>query len=234
MRIGEIAMANVAPLASQVLKVTFNQSYGAANNIMNRLFYTFTGTLDTSTANQLASHMGTVWNTDFAPFLSTTYELISVQVTDLGSASGTQVDLPTNWFGTEAAADYLPATTCMCLTAIIPRRYRGGKPRWYQTGHHQVSLADNQHFTTTAIGNFEAAINALASGAKGQVTNGGTVTNNVNLSLVEGYTWVPYTTSSGKTNYRKDPIYRNSAVTDVISVWTANARVSSQRKRGVN
>lgn len=227
-------MANVAPFAPNVLRVTFNQHYGIATTIMNRLFYTFTGTLNAQVALNLATGVAANWGSDIAPLLSTTYELDTITITDMGSATGLQYVHPAALPGTQPAADFLPASTCMCMTGTISRRYRGGKPRWYQTGMHQSSLQDNQTFTATAVGQWEAAMQALAASIKGTGTNGGTVTDNVNLSLVEGYTWTEYTTASGKVNYRKDPIYRTSALTDVIYPWVPLARVSNQRKRGVN
>lgn len=227
-------MANVAPAAPGVMRVAFNQTYGNAVNVMNRLFFTFSGTLDQTTAGIIAAHFETVWVGSVAPLVSTTYSLDSITVTDLGSTSGTQVDHPAANLGTLAAADFLPATTCMCITGLISRRYRGGKPRWYQTGHHQSGLQDNQHFTSTSINSWEAAINVLAEPNTVPPTNGGVVQNNINLSLVEGYSWTEYTTSSGKINYRKDPIYRAVPVHDIINAWVPLARVSSQRKRGVN
>jgi hypothetical protein len=227
-------VANVAPTPHNVLRVRFNAVYGNASNIMNRLFYTYTGVIDAPTATGIATTLNNSWTTHIAPLVSTTYILDTITVTDLGSNTGVQIDHPSGVAGSEPAADFLPATTCMLFVAQIGRRYRGGKPRWYQTGQHQASLQDNQTWNTTLLGNWETAFNALASAGKGLTTNGGTTTDNVNLSLVEGYTWTEYTTSSGNVNYRKDPTYRTEAVTDIISDWQGNPRVSNQRKRGVN
>lgn len=227
-------MSNIAPFAPGVVRIRFNANYGNATNIMNRLFFTFTGQLDQTSGSALANTAQAGWNSNMAPILSTTYILDSITVTDLGSATGTQIEHPVGLPGHLAAADFLPANTNMCITGLINRRYRGGKPRWYQCGLHQPDLLDNQTFTSTAVGNWEAAMQEMVIAIKGFATTGGTVTNNVNLSLVEGYTWTEYTTSSGKTNYRKDMVYRTSAVTDVINAWTPLIRVSTQRKRGVN
>lgn len=227
-------MSNVPPLATNVVKVMFTANYGIASNIMNRLFYTFTGTIDIAAATNIATAMRNGWVTEMVPLLSTTYILDTVTVTDLGSDSGVQVVHPSGDAGSTAAADFLPAQTAMCFTAAIGRRYRGGKPRWYQAGLHQAHLQDNQNFTATAVGNFTAAFNLLAKYAVGEPVNGGTVTNNVNLSLVDGYTWRETTTASGNTKWTKDPIYRAQAHTDPIIDWGANTRVSNQRKRGVN
>jgi hypothetical protein len=227
-------VANVAPVAPGVVRVTLIQNYGIATTIMNRFFYSFTGQMSITAATSLAEAVQGEWNAAMAPLLSTTYTVDTITVTDLSSDTGVQLEFPAGNSGILAAADFLPATVCMVLTGIISRRYRGGKPRWYQTGHHQASLQDNQTFTSGAVGSFQTAINNVAKSAIGVVTTGGTVTNNVNLSLVDGYQWTEYTTSSGKLNYRKDPIYRANAVTDVISSWQARPRTSTQRKRGVN
>lgn len=226
--------SNIAPLAPGVLKCTFNQQYGNANSIMNRLFYTFSGTLALADGVALATVLGSAWETYIGPLVSTNYELLNITVTDLGSASGEQVVHPLDLVGITPTTGFLPAQTCMCLNGTINRRYRGGKPRWYQTGHNEAGLSDNQHFTANYVGNWQAAFLELATTPIGHAVTGGVVQNNVNLSLVEGYTWTEYTTSSGKVNYRKDPVYRTSAQTDIITNWTPLARISSQRKRGVN
>lgn len=226
--------SNVAPLAPGVVRVQFLQQYGSATSIMNRLFFSFTGSMNQANATAIASAAASGWANGFSALLSTTYELQTITVTDLGSAAGANVEHPVGVFGTLAAADFLPASTCMCISGLIGRRYRGGKPRWYQTGLHQSSLLDNQTFTSAAVNSFEAGLTALAGFIEGIATTGGTVGNNINLSLVEGYKWVPYETSSGNTNYRKDPVYRASPVIDQIEAWVPRPRVSSQRKRGVN
>lgn len=229
-----IIVANVAPNAPNVLRVTYIQNYGAAVNIYNRGFYTFTGSVDSTVATTVANLCNTAWTQHISPLVSTTYVLDTVVVTDLTSPGAVQEVLPSGAAGSLPAADFLAAGTCMMFTATINRRYRGGKPRWYQTGQHQASLQDNQTWASTPLGNWVAGFNLFMKGPVGAVTNGGTVTGNVNLSLVQGYTWVEYTTSSGKTNYRKDPVYRASAVTDPIIDWKGAPRVASQRKRNVN
>jgi hypothetical protein len=234
MRIGGSPLANVAPFVPNVLKLTFNQHFGNATNIMNRLFFSFTGTLNEQTALNIATGAAAAWDSDFAPLLSTTYVLDTVVVTDMGSATGLQYTHPAALAGGLAAADYLPAQTSMCLTGVIQRRYRGGKPRWYQSGHHQTSLQDNQTFSALAIGQWEAAMVELIAAVKQATTVGGTITNNVSVSLVSGSTWTEYTTAGGKINYRQDPIYRTEALIDTVSIWSPLARVSNQRKRGKN
>lgn len=226
--------SNVAPLAPGVVRVTFTGQYGNATSIMNRLFFVFTGSMNQANATSIATTAANAWNEFMSVNLSTTYTIGTITVTDLGSASGANVEHPAGLVGTLPAADFLPASTCICISGLIGRRYRGGKPRWYQTGMHQSSLQDNQTFTAAAVTTWEAALTGLAGSIEGVATTGGTVGNNVNLSLVDGYTWTEYVTSSGKVNYRKDPVYRESAVTDQIEVWVPRPRVSTQRKRGVN
>lgn len=226
--------SNVAPLAPGVLRVQFLQQYGNATTIMNRLFFAFTGSINQANATTIATAAANGWEIGMGQALSTTYELQTITVTDLGSAAGANVEHPVGLFGLTAAADFLPASTCMCMSGLIGRRYRGGKPRWYQTGFHQSSLQDNQTFTAAAVASWQSNITELAGSIEGVATTGGTVGNNVNLSLVDGYVWNEYTTSSGKVNYRKDPVYRTSPVVDQIEAWIPRARVSSQRKRGVN
>jgi hypothetical protein len=225
---------NVAPFAPQTLKLEFSQTIGPATNVQNRLFYSFSGTVATTDCAAIAQSAYTAFIAQMAPLLGQHWTLHGVTCTDLGASNGAVGDYLLLTPGSESGTYFVPAGTCMVLHAGINRRYRGGKPRWFQSGFTQPNLSDDQTWNTTFVGEVEAAFNTFVTGLKGHVTNGGQLTNNVNLSLVDGYQWTEYTTSSGKINYRKDPIYRAQAVTDIIQDWSASIKVGSQRRRNVN
>jgi len=227
-------VANVKPFAPGYCEVKLQQTYGGATNIWNRMFFRFSGTMGVADALSIAQTATTKWTQYMAPLLNAHLNLIATSCTDLGSASGaTNTDL-TGGVGTVPITGFLPAKDCMVSHGYITRRYRGGKPRWYQSGFTQADLLDNQHWTSTALSNWETAITEWATdmGKYGSATVN--MTGNYNLSFVNGYSWVPYTTSSGKENYRKDPVYRDSVQPDIISNWVTSPVVASQRKRGVN
>jgi hypothetical protein len=227
-------VTNVAPLAPGVLKIQYVMQIGPATNVQNRWFFQFTGILDQVAASNLAGKAQSSWGTNIGPLVTQHTTLEQVIVTDLGSASGTQVVHIAGTAGTIPVTGFLPAQTCLMLTAQISRRYRGGKPRWYQSGLDQSQMQDDQNWTNTVVSNYETAFFNMNQDLAGFATNGGQVTHNINLSLVAGYSWTEYTTSSGKTNYRRDPVYRASPQEDVVISWIAAPRISNQRKRGVN
>jgi len=227
-------VVNVAPDAPGVLKVEYHQTLGAATNIINRMFYSFTGTLTPSGAGNIASTVNGYWAASLSPHLTAHHSLVNVKVTDLGSPQGAVGEVVGTAVGTIPIAGYLPAKDCVVNHATINRRYRGGKPRWYQSGFTQSNLMDNQHWDTTFIGTWEAAFNTFAKDLLSYSGGGVTMTNMVNLSLVEGYTWVQRTLPSGNVKWEKVPTYRPTAHTDIISDWVADVQVGSQRRRGTN
>jgi hypothetical protein len=98
----------------------------------------------------------------------------------------------------------------------------------------QNYLADDQHWTTTFVDSFENEWVKFATAKNGAVVGNVTVSQVYNLSFVQGHTWTEYQTASGQTNYRKDPIYRETVQPDPISEWTASPTIASQRRRSHN
>jgi len=229
-----VIVANVAPFAPGVMKVEYSQTLGGATNIINRMFYSFTGALASTGAANIASTVNGYWAASLSPHLTAHHSLISVKVTDLGSAQGAVGEVVGTAVGTIPIAGFLPAKDCVVNHATINRRYRGGKPRWYQSGFTQSNLVDNQHWDSTFIGTWEAAFNTFAKDLLSYSGGGVTITNIVNLSLVSGYTWHESTLPSGNVKWEKVPTYRAQALTDVVSDWVADSVVGSQRRRGTN
>lgn len=225
---------NVAPAAPGVIKVQFQCNIGPTSNVINRLFYKFTGTIDSTYAQSLATAADQAWNTHISPYVTQHVVMQTVTVTDLIGPNGVVYELVSTSVGTITPTGFLPTTTCAMSAGVISRRYRGGKPRWYQSGFTQADLQDNQHWSQTFLTAYNAGFNSFASQLIGHATNGGTVTDNINLSLVDGYTWTEYTTASGKVNYRKDPIYRSAPVEDRISTWNVRPVIATQRRRSTN
>jgi hypothetical protein len=225
---------NVKPFAPGHFEVKFLQLYGGATNIWNRMFFAFSGTMQQADADAIASTATTAWANSVAPYVNAHLTLENVLVTDLGSATGVQGGHDAPQTGVIPIAGFLPAKDCVVAHGTINRRYRGGKPRWYQSGFVQADLQDNQTWNAATIGNVEAGMYELMDAIRKFTSTDVQVSDCVSISYVNGYSWVEYTTSSGKINYRKDPVYRATPVYDVISTWLVNPTVASQRKRGTN
>jgi len=225
---------NVKPFAPGYCEIRYNQIYGGATNVTNRWFFKFTGAMDVTAAGAIAAKATTEWNAMMAPCVNTHLSLLSTKVTDLGSASGAVNEDLTGSAGTKPITDFLPATSCIVSHGFITRRYRGGKPRWYQAGLNQSDLFDNQHFTSAFVTQIETALANMIIALRTFTTGAVTMGDCYNLSFVKGYTWTEYTTSSGNTNYRKDMTYRSEVQPDMITNYVTSPVIATQRKRGVN
>jgi hypothetical protein len=226
-----VATPNIKPFAPGVYEMQFVQTYGEDTNVRNRLFFTFTGTMGQTEAGALASNGAAIWQSDLVSQLVSQLVLTEVTVTDLGSAGGSTGVFTTSHAGTGVVSNPLPASTCFMLHGSVNRRYRGGKPRWYQSGGLTTSLADEQTWTTAYVTAFNGAFHSFVSTLAGFATGAVVTTNNVNLSYVDGHTWTVITLPSGQVNYRRDPTYRTAPVEDVIQAWAGQPRIAHQRRR---
>lgn len=222
---------NVKPFAPGVMEYKFGQTLGEDVNIFNRLFFTFTGTMGTTDAQSIALVGGTSWTNWMRPNITPGLILTSVTVTDLSSAAGVVGVQAENQPGTGQSTGALPANCCIMMRASPSRRYRGGKPRWYQSGTVDGMLADPQTWTTGTVAQWDTSFNGFIGELGGATSGTVALVHNVNLSYVEGHTWTPVTTAGGVTNYRRDPVYRAAVQTDLLSQWTTYGKVASQRRR---
>jgi len=217
-----------------VLKLQLNQTYGGATNLVNRLFFSFSGNLDEASALSIATLASNNWSADLGAHLTSHLSLDSVEVLDMGSPTGNQVTVTAGHLGTLPSTDYSPALAVVNNVGSVARRYRGGKPRFSQSGFPASAMADNQHWNGTALSSWSSNFNGYVVAIVGHGTNGGQVISCVNLSLVQGYTWKEIPLSNGGIKYEKVPTYRTTPVTDQIQSWVAKSQIGSQRRRGVN
>ena len=193
----------------------------------NRLYFSYSGGAPSgANCTTLAGDIAAAWATDIAQQVHSTWTLTEVDVLDIATDTG----LSGHWSGTEAGTadgSQLPAQVASNIEFNIARRYRGGKPRVYLPPPGENALLDPAtwlaDFVTsqnTQWGLFITAIEALDIGSMGTLAH-------VNLSYYKGFTNI--TNSSGRT--RAAPTYRDSALVDTISGYSAKAEISSQRRR---
>lgn len=193
----------------------------------NRFFLSYSGSAP-SGANcaTLASDISSAWGTNIAPLVSSNNGLSEVDVLDIATDTG----LSGQWTGSVAGSrsgTALPVQTCVNVEFGIARRYRGGKPRWFQYAGVYGDEATGASWSSTFIGEvnsgveaFFAAIAALSVGSMGTLTH-------VNLSYYKGFTNI--TNSSGRE--RAVPTYRATALHDNITGYACKAIQGSQRRR---
>lgn len=217
------------PPVTGVLRILLKQTLQADLDCLNRLFFTFSGTSTTTNLNSLAGVIAPAWHTRFSSLLSSDLSLTEVTIQDLTSSSAPMVIFPTTQNG-GVGTPSVPAGSAFMFQFHIARRYRGGKPRYYQGGCPAVDLQTAQTWTATYQANMLAAMAGFTNDIIGGGSGGMTVDEQVNVSYYEGFTPVLY--PSGR--YKNIPKLRTGGpVIDLISEQTANPNVCSQRRRNL-
>lgn len=200
---------------------------GEDTSVSTRLYFAYTGT--TPTASSLAAMAAA----NFASIAGQhaiwveTYALTGITMEDLSTTSGAFGEHIASQPGSRAMAAF--GNTCVLINAAITRRYRGGKPRVYVPWLGTADITDAQTWDSTELAAAQTAWNAVIADVIANSSGGTTLTESVNVSFYSGFTSVlnPIT---GRT---KDvPKVRTGAIpVDVISSWSCNPKIGTQRRR---
>jgi hypothetical protein len=215
------------PNVPSTMKFLFQQTLGSDADVLNRLFFTYSGGPPASSdCLAFATDAATAWNSDLAPHLASNLTLTSVTVTDLASSSGQTATYPTSHVGQVASAG-IPAGSCMVVHGHIARRYRGGHQRWYQSGIPETYILNPQQWVAADVSNFATAFGAFSTAIAASSSGSTSGLSAVQVSYYNGSTQVLY--PSGR--YHTVPTKRATGVTDFVTGWTVNSNIASQRRR---
>jgi hypothetical protein len=220
-------MTPVPPPASPCVRVRLDYQQDTGNLGGSRFFLSYAGSAPTgANCTALADGIEAAWVANLQPLISNVWSLVEVDVLDIA----TEMGLSGQWTGTETGSRSgisLPSQCCTNVEYNIARRYRGGKPRMFLPPGVGNDQASPDQWSDTYIGEvntgmaaFFAAIAALSIGAMGALAH-------VNLSYYKGFTNI--TNSSGRE--RAVPTYRDSALLDTVSGYSAKTVIGSQRRR---
>lgn len=218
----------VVPLPeSPCVRVALVYTNTDGSEASSRFFLSYSGAAPSgANCSTLATDIATAWATDMAATTTSDWSLTEVDVIDIATDMGNSGTAAVSHAGT-ASGTALPNQVATDCEFDIARRYRGGKPRWYQPPGSESNTLDNAHWNATfitannaAVVAFFAAIAALSVGSMGVLAH-------VNLSYYKGFTNV--TNSSGRT--RAAPTYRAAAVVDTITGYSTKGLMGSQRRR---
>lgn len=220
-------MTAVPPPDVPCVRVNFAYIDNNSNLAGNRLFFSYTGGPPTSAdLNSLATAIAAAWTTHIAPLQCNTWGLQSVDVLDIATDSGASGVWNTGSDGSRGDSP-LPAQVAFIMKYNIGRRYRGGKPKGYFPWGIQSDQLNQAEWTTTltaaALTNFTAFIAAVVALSEPSIN----MQNHVNLSYYQGFKNI--TNSSGRE--RAAPTYRTTAKHDVITGYSFDQRMGSQRRR---
>ena len=218
------------PNVPSVVRITFVQALGQDLRCVNRFYqqYSTTGPLSSTGATAWAAACDAAWNTDLASFFSSDMTLESVTVEDLSSDLGAVGVSTTGHTGTDADP-YCPAGTALVVQEKITRRYRGGHPRQYIGGLTQPRLATPQEWNSSTLSSFPGYYTSFRAACAAGVPSALSPAVDVNVSYYHGFTI--FTPPSGRS--RPIPTLRATPLVDVISSFTVNPKVCSQRRRNL-
>lgn len=217
------------PPAPNVIAMTHQYTLEADVPAINKFYLKYSGGPPSAAdLNTLSASMQTPYNTNLIPLLSSAYQINETELQDIGSATGA-TGLHVQGTSGARGGSVTPVNCCVLLNHLISRRYRGGKPRHYLPFLVDADLANNQHWSGTAVTSVTNGWAAYLTAITGLTAGTTTITGLVNVSYYQGFTNVPY---GSPTKYRRVPTLRSGGpVIDAITSSAAGPRVASQRKR---
>lgn len=218
------ALPSPGPILRVEIKVGDNASIEAGS----RFYLQYSGgPPNTTDLNTLASDIANQWETNIAPYVSSTESLHGVIITDLSSSTGAQGVWTGTKLGTSTGGPLI-SSGCTTINHSISRRYRGGKPKTFLRMGTADDLTQTNEWGATYLTNatnewhdFIAAILAISALSI-------TLTNIVNVSYYEGFVSVLNPVTGRTKDVAK---LRTTPLVDQIVDSTAAVKVGSQRRR---
>ena len=217
------------PPVTNALSLRFYQTLTEDTNVVNRMYFSYSGIILVSDANNICITAAGAWTTHLAPLLSQYQALVGVGLADLASSSAVEVLHSVSTPGTVNTAA-MPNQVCMNIKFQPVRRYRGGKPKWFQSGLPTGAAGDTATWSSTTTNAWSVAmtqfINAILAFSSTDVT----LENQINISYYHGFTAVQNPITG---RWRNVPLLRSVPDVDVIQGISAEPRFGSQRRRRV-
>jgi len=219
------------PAVAQVAKLVFRYLLGEDSNVLNRLFveYTPTISLTDALALSLAEAAGSAWGTHLAPLLSSQVTLESVEATDLSPASGAQAVADFSTAGGGTPDTDMGAEMCLVVKFIPDKLYRGGHPRWYQSGLSSGSLNDPQTWKTATLNAWGSGFTNFINEILTWTDGGNSLMGQVCPQYYHGNLVV--TDLAGYAHNQPQKVTHPNVLQ--ISSITTNPKVGSQRRRSL-
>jgi hypothetical protein len=215
------------PPVPGVVRTVLSQTLGDVPGILNRMFWSFTGTMIDAVALSLAEQVASAWNTHLAPNLSNSLSLNSVRATDLSSATAADALADVAYTGGSSAAS-VPAEVALVTKFITDYKFRGGHPRWYQAGLPEANLATANTWLTSVLNAWGTAFTAFAGEIDGFTDGGVAIFGPVWINYFHGHTNVY---ESAGNRYREVPTALIIPNTYPVTSFGTNPVLGAQRRR---
>lgn len=215
------------PLPPLPLTARFTLHYVVAGGptTSNSFFMKYTNSMSAADALTLATDLATAWSNRIATFTGPTWTLFETQCEDLNSQSGVNVTFATSHVGTGTSSPQ-DATSCV-VQYHIAFRYKGGHPRAYVPGIQPSNLQDGNTWSTSFLGLFAPAWQAMITDVANTPTAG--------VGAMSQVVWHRY--SSNTADFpnghptTKPPWPLATPVAHPVTAISVNPQVGSQRRR---
>jgi hypothetical protein len=193
---------------------------------LTRFFMKYTNALSTTDATTLLQTLAASWNSRFSGITATTYSLIAVSVTDLGSRTGVESSLVTSHPGNSANPG-IAASAAFIMSAHVALRYRGGHSRVYLPGLETSLLQDQNTWSITG----QSQVFSAWTGMLGDLQASPPVGVGAMTQVAVRYY------SSNKADFPtppspwEPPYLLPTPMALPISSWSSNPQLGSQRRR---
>jgi hypothetical protein len=215
------------PSPGKVIRVHLRWGPSDTNQWGSRFYITYSGgppnSADMAT---FASNVFGFCGGNIMPLVESNIFLTETTVVDLNTDTGAEGSHTGSTAGGDGSG-LVPEDVCALINHVIPRRYRGGKPKIFLPPGGLGALADDKSWTNTFTGNMTAAWEAFVAATLADAFASFTPVNIVNVSFYKGFT--PFAEPSGR--YRNIPTARATPLVDPISSSSCRGEIGSQRRR---
>src|SRR5579864_1652032 len=176
------------PAVPKVIAARFIHTFQEDVDVVNRVFFQYSGAVSQTDLNTLATSFKTAWDSNVMPALSNSLVHTDTELTDLSSSTSPVSGVTGSVAGGDATHASLAANSAIVIGMDVARRYRGGHPRLYLGGMHINMLNDVQTLTSAFIASmltdFQNFITGCTTAPPAAV---GTLIQ-VNVSYFQGFT----------------------------------------------
>ena len=187
--------------------------------------YTSTGAPVLADLNTFAARARSAWSSDFAAY--TEAALVKVETRDLGSSTGATGTDNTTVSGTLAGAA-LAVSNCTVTKFVIPRHYRGGKPKIYLPLGNNTNVFDVGKWSTAFVSTVDTQWGTFIANLLAASYTSFSADQHVNVGYYGGFTAVTNPVT-GRT--RDVPKVLTTPNVDDVTTHATDQRIGSQRRR---
>ena len=175
----------------------------------------------------IAGGLASLFNTNIWALQSDGAEFSAVDAVDLSSSLGAAATALVTHLGGSANGQ-MDNQIAAVIKYVIDRRYRGGKPKMYLPAVPNNVQLDTAHFTNTYANDMGTGFSNFQAGLSGISSGGTSLANVVNVSFYSGFNAIE---NLADGRWRNVPKYRGAPVIDVVSSFTCDTLMGSQKRR---